>query len=348
MYGITLAFKKFAIRKGILGSPWIGFTNFERLFGSAMFLRTVRNTILISLYRIVFGFPMPIIFALMLNEINNAKFKKTVQTISYLPHFISWVILGGIITELLSPTRGAVNYLLELLGFEPIYFMANAKYYRSILVISGIWKEMGWSSIIYLAAIAGIPTEQYEAAAIDGANRLKCMSNQGSFMFGYNTSDEKCKKIMEIKEAIASDTELYEYLYFGTEGVHYEKIDGYYLKLITDNDELAAQGVGYWWGMQPKSFEEYNKEVMTEYVESHAVAQANPFVYNGSNFYVSGENESKSWYGADVSTVASTFYNDALMGNIDIDEAWEDYIADLNAAGLDKIIAEYEEMLASK
>lgn len=175
MYGITLAFKKFAIRKGILGSPWIGFTNFERLFGSAMFLRTVRNTILISLYRIVFGFPMPIIFALMLNEINNAKFKKTVQTISYLPHFISWVILGGIITELLSPTRGAVNYLLELLGFEPIYFMANAKYYRSILVISGIWKEMGWSSIIYLAAIAGIPTEQYEAAAIDGANRLKCM-----------------------------------------------------------------------------------------------------------------------------------------------------------------------------
>lgn len=175
MYGITLAFKKYAIKKGIMGSPWIGLTNFERLFGSAMFLRTVRNTILISLYRIIFGFPMPIIFALMLNEINNAKFKKTVQTISYLPHFISWVILGGIITELLSPTRGAINYLLQLLGFEPIYFMANAKYYRSILVISGIWKEMGWSSIIYLAAIASIPTEQYEAAAIDGASRLKCM-----------------------------------------------------------------------------------------------------------------------------------------------------------------------------
>lgn len=175
MYGITLAFKKFAIKKGIMGSPWIGLTNFERLFGSTMFLRTVRNTILISLYRIIFGFPMPILFALMLNEINNAKFKKTVQTISYLPHFISWVILGGIITELLSPTRGAINYLLQLLGFEPIYFMANAKYYRSILVISGIWKEMGWSSIIYLAAIAGIPMEQYEAAAIDGATRLKCM-----------------------------------------------------------------------------------------------------------------------------------------------------------------------------
>lgn len=175
MYGIVLAFKKYAIRKGILGSPWIGLTNFERLFGSAMFLRTVRNTVLISAYRIIFGFPMPILFALMLNEITNTKFKKTVQTISYLPHFISWVILGGIITELLSPTRGAINYLLQLLGFEPVYFMANSQYYRPILVISGIWKEMGWSSIIYLAAIAGIPTEQYEAAAIDGASRLKCM-----------------------------------------------------------------------------------------------------------------------------------------------------------------------------
>ena len=175
MYGIVLAFKKYMIRLGIIGSPWIGLENFERLFGSAIFLRTIRNTVLISLYRIVFGFPMPILFALMLNEINHPRFKKTVQTISYLPHFISWVILGGILTEILSPTRGALNYLLQLLGFEPIHFMADAKYYRTILVVSGIWKEMGWSSIIYLAAIAGIPTEQYEAAAIDGASRLKCM-----------------------------------------------------------------------------------------------------------------------------------------------------------------------------
>lgn len=172
------------------------------------------------------------------------------------------------------------------------------------------------------------------------------LGNQGAFMFGADTSDEKCIKIMEIKEAIAADTELYDYLYFGTEGVHYEKKDGYYSKLITDNDVLSAEGVGYWWGMQPKSFEDYNKEVMTEYVESHVVAQANPFVYAGMNFFVPGENESKTWYGADVGTVASTFYSDALMGNIDIDDAWEGYLADLNNAGLDKILAEYEEMLA--
>ncbi len=175
MYGVTLAFKKFIIRKGILASPWIGFENFERLFGSQLFLKTIRNTILISTFRIIWGFPAPIVFALLLNEISNARFKKVVQTISYLPHFISWVILGGIITELLSPTRGSVNYLLQLFGKDPIYFMANAKYFRSILVISGIWKEIGWGSIIYLAAIAGIPSDQYEAATIDGASRVQCM-----------------------------------------------------------------------------------------------------------------------------------------------------------------------------
>lgn len=174
------------------------------------------------------------------------------------------------------------------------------------------------------------------------------MGNQGAFMFGYDTTDEECIKIMEIKEAMASDSELYDYMYFGTEGVHYEKVDGYYKKLITDNAALMAEGVGYWWGMQPKSFEEYNKEVMTEYVESHSIAQANPFVYHGKNFYVPGENEANTWYGADVATIADTFYADALMGNIDIDEAWDGYLAELSAAGLDDIISTYEEMLAAQ
>lgn len=175
MYGVTLAFKKFSIKKGIMGSPWIGWTNFERLLGSLQFQRAVRNTLIISGLHILWGFPAPIIFALMLNEIGNAKFKKVVQTISYLPHFISWVIMGGIITEILSPTRGALNALIKALGGEPIYFMAQAKYFRTVLTVTAIWKGIGWSSIIYLAAIAGISTEQYEAAAIDGASRMQCM-----------------------------------------------------------------------------------------------------------------------------------------------------------------------------
>ena len=195
------------------------------------------------------------------------------------------------------------------------------------------------------AVISYMPAFEGGGSFVDYPSAI---GNQGAFMFGYNTTDEECIKIMEIKEAIASDEELYEYLYFGTEGVHYEVVDGYYSKLITDTDQLNAEGVGYWWGMQPKSFEEYNKEVMTEYVEAHTVAQANPFVYSGTNFYVAGENEANTWYGADVATIADTYYADALMGRVDIDETWDSYIEDLNNAGLSEIIAEYEEMLAAQ
>lgn len=173
MYGVTLAFKEYMIKAGIFGSPWIGLSNFEQIIGSDIFLRTVRNTLLISIYRIIWGFPMPILFALFLNEVKNLGFKKVVQTISYMPHFVSWVIIGGIVTELLSPTRGAVNALLALFGVAPIYFMTEPVYFRSILVVTGIWKEIGWSSIIYLAAIAGISVDQYEAAEIDGASRIQ-------------------------------------------------------------------------------------------------------------------------------------------------------------------------------
>lgn len=173
IYGVQLAFKDYVIRKGISGSPWAGLKYFSRLFASQMFLNTLRNTILISVYRIAFGFPAPILFALLLNEITHVRYKRMVQTISYMPHFISWVILGGIITELLSPTRGAVNALIVALGGESVHFMAETKYFRSILVITGIWKEVGWSSVIYLAAISGISTEQYESASIDGATRIQ-------------------------------------------------------------------------------------------------------------------------------------------------------------------------------
>ena len=172
MYGIIIAFKDFSIQKGILGSSWAGLKNFNRLFESTIFYTVLRNTVVISVYRLLLGFPAPIIFALGINEIAQRKLKSLVQTISYLPHFISWVVMAGIIMELLSPTRGAVNYLITLLGGEPVVFLSEPRYFRSILVITGIWKEIGWGSIIYLAAIAGIPSEQYESAYIDGASHL--------------------------------------------------------------------------------------------------------------------------------------------------------------------------------
>lgn len=175
MYGIVLAFKDYSIRKGILGSPWVGFTVFEELFATHTFVRAFRNTVIISLLRWVFGFPMPIILALMLNELKNLHFKKTMQTISYLPHFLSWIILTGLFTQLLSPTNGPINYIISLLGGKPIYFLADNAWFRSTMVITGIWKEIGWGSIVYLATIAGIDTELYEAAECDGATRWQKM-----------------------------------------------------------------------------------------------------------------------------------------------------------------------------
>lgn len=172
MAGVVLAFKKFSYSAGIFGSEWIGFDHFKRLFESNSFYEILRNTLLISFYKLLFAFPMPIIFALLLNEIKSSKLKRTVQTVSYLPHFISWVVLGGIIVELLSPSRGVINYILQLFGAEPIYFLADPKYFRGVLIVSEIWKTMGWSSIIYLSSIAGVSAEQYESAKMDGANRF--------------------------------------------------------------------------------------------------------------------------------------------------------------------------------
>lgn len=173
MYGIQLAFKDFVVRKGIMGSPWVGFKHFEVLLTSQIFRRALVNTLFISAYKLIFGFPSAIIFALMLNEMHSNKFKRVAQTISYMPHFLSWVILGGIIKDLLSPATGIINYIVTLFGGEATHFLIEPKYFRGLMVVSGIWKEVGWQSIIYLAAIAGISIELYEAAAIDGASRLR-------------------------------------------------------------------------------------------------------------------------------------------------------------------------------
>lgn len=172
MYGITLAFKDFRIKDGIFGSPWAGFKYFEQLFTSFSFEEVLGNTIIISLMKLVFCFPFPIILAIFVNEIRNEKVKRTFQTISYLPHFISWVIASSLIRDVLS-FSGPINMILQLLGYEPIYFLANTDYFRSVLVISSIWKGCGWSSIVYIAAITGIDQELYEAARIDGANKMR-------------------------------------------------------------------------------------------------------------------------------------------------------------------------------
>lgn len=174
VYGIIIAFKDYSGMGGIQGifdSPWVGFRHFTSLFSSEYFWRLLTNTIVISVYRLIWGFPAPIILALLLNEVANERFKRTVQTITYLPHFISWVIIAGLATMLLSPTTGPVNALIKAFGMESINFLADENYFRSVLVVSSIWKEVGWGSIVYLAAISGIPQEQYESAYIEGANR---------------------------------------------------------------------------------------------------------------------------------------------------------------------------------
>jgi len=173
IFGIMIAFKDFSPFKGVLGSDWAGLKYFTYFLTDGNFWRVMRNTIFINLCQLVFGFPMPIIFALLLNELWRDRFKKIVQTISYLPHFISWVVAAGIVTTLLSPSTGVMNKAFALFGMEPIYFLAKSQYFVTILVISGIWKNFGMTAVYYIASLSSIDPQLYEAAAIDGAGRLK-------------------------------------------------------------------------------------------------------------------------------------------------------------------------------
>jgi putative aldouronate transport system permease protein len=175
LYGVVLSFKDFQISKGILGSPWADppTRHFLRLFRNPDFWRAVKNTFIISTYKIVFAFPAPIILALLLNEIVSMRFRKTVQTIMYLPHFISWVVIGGILMHFLSIDNGIINNILGVFGIPPRQYMTEPRYFRAILIISHIWKNMGWGTIIYLAALAGVDLDLYAAATIDGVNRFQ-------------------------------------------------------------------------------------------------------------------------------------------------------------------------------
>jgi putative aldouronate transport system permease protein len=177
MYGIIIAFKDFNFAKGIIHSPWIGFENFKYMFGLSDFYQVFWNSFYLGILRMVFGFPLPIILALLLNEIRNITYQRITQTVIYLPHFISWVVIGGILVNFLSPSWGIVNIFLKQLGIEPVFFLADNNYFRPLVILSSIWKESGWGSIIYLAAITGINTELYEAASIDGASRMQKIRN---------------------------------------------------------------------------------------------------------------------------------------------------------------------------
>ena len=173
LYGVQIAFKDYSYTKGIWGSPWVGFQTFIDIFNTASFWQVFKNTLIISVYKFAISFPVPIIFAIFLNELRGKMFKKAVQTISYLPHFISWVVLGGICVQLLSPTTGPVNMLIKAIGLEPIYFLGDSNWFRTTLVLTAVWKSFGWGSIVYLAALTGIDPTLYEAAYMDGANRFQ-------------------------------------------------------------------------------------------------------------------------------------------------------------------------------
>jgi ABC transporter, permease protein len=172
MYGIVLAWKDYSPIQGIMGSRNVGFAHFARFFRSPYFVDIIRNTIVISLYGMIVGFPIPILLALGLNQIRNLKFKKFIQTVTYAPYFISTVVLVGII-NIVFAEKGFVNQFVSLFGNEPILFMGNIKYWRHIYVWTGVWQSMGWNAIIYIAALAGVSPELHEAAIIDGATKFQ-------------------------------------------------------------------------------------------------------------------------------------------------------------------------------
>lgn len=172
MYGIIVSFKDYNIVKGIMGSPWAGFKWYEKFLADPYFWKVVRNTFLLSLYNIAWGFPFPIIIALLLNEVRNRKFKKAIQSVTYLPHFISTVVVCGMLVSVLS-SDGLVNNIIAGLGGERIQFLMYPEYFRTIYIISEVWQKAGWTSIIYLAALTGIDSSILDAATIDGANRMQ-------------------------------------------------------------------------------------------------------------------------------------------------------------------------------
>ncbi|MGE8081274.1 ABC transporter permease [Peribacillus loiseleuriae] len=173
MYGVQIAFKNFIPSLGIWGSEWVGFDHFIRFFESYYFWDLIKNTLGISVYELIIGFPLPIILALALNEVKDSLFKRTVQTVTYAPHFISVVVMAGMTIAFLSPATGIINHAIQLLGFEPIAFLSEPAWFKTVYVLTGVWQNAGWGTIIYLAALAGVDPQHHEAAIVDGATRFQ-------------------------------------------------------------------------------------------------------------------------------------------------------------------------------
>jgi len=173
IWSIRIAFMDYSLYKGFKGSPWVGFEHFIAFFKGPFFWRTLTNTFMLSIYSLIIGFPAPIILALLINEVRNKKFKKITQTLTYIPHFVSTVVVVGIVMSLLSPTSGLINMIIKFFGGNEIYFLAEPRYFRMIYTLMHMWQSTGYSAIIYIAALAGIDQELYEAAVIDGAGRWK-------------------------------------------------------------------------------------------------------------------------------------------------------------------------------
>lgn len=173
IYGAQIAFKDFIAMKGITGSPWVGFEHFERFFQSYQFWVLLKNTLGINLYELLVAFPAPILLALLLNSMTKERFKRFVQTVTYAPHFISVVVIVGMLNLFLSPNNGMINEVVSWFGVEPIFFMGEASWFKTIYVFSGIWQNVGWSTIIYLAALTSVNPSLHEAAVVDGASKLQ-------------------------------------------------------------------------------------------------------------------------------------------------------------------------------
>lgn len=170
---LSIAFKDYSVYKGIADSPWVGFEHFIKFFEGPYFWRTLKNTLVINIYGLIFSFPAPIILAILLNEVRQQKLKKTIQTLTYLPYFISTVVVVGIVTNLLSPGHGLITALSEMICGERIYFLTRPEYFRTIYTVMTIWQGIGYNSVIYIAALAGVDQELYEAAVIDGAGKMR-------------------------------------------------------------------------------------------------------------------------------------------------------------------------------
>lgn len=174
LFGLVIGFQDFKLSQGVFHSKWIGLENFKYIFTMyPNFWRIVKNTVEIALLKLCFGFTAPIFVALMLHEVQNKIYKRTIQTLVYIPHFVSWVILAGVLRTMLDPTNGLINYIIGLFGHDPVYFLGNNDTFRTVLVVSDVWKGFGWGTIIYMAALTGIDPELYEAAKIDGASRFR-------------------------------------------------------------------------------------------------------------------------------------------------------------------------------